>query len=75
MYKNSSSAVEELLKVKLLTTKEIAKLLRCNLQTVYRMVKSKQIPHFYVGDSIRFNYEEIINWTRREPTPTFDNKD
>ena len=44
-----------------LTVEEFAKYYRIHKQTVYKMVKSKRVPHFRVGASIRFNRQDVEN--------------
>lgn len=46
----------------LLRVNELSKLLRLNPQTIYRMVKSGDIPFKRIGESIRFDSEEIDRW-------------
>ena len=47
-----------------LNAKEVAKMLCCNKETVYRMVRTDQIPHFRIGTMIRFSMDEIENWIK-----------
>lgn len=47
-----------------LNAKEVAKMLCCNKETVYRMVRADQIPHFRIGAMIRFSMDEIENWIK-----------
>ena len=41
---------------------EVAKWLKCNLSTVYRLCKRGAIPHFRIGTEIRFYRSELIDW-------------
>ena len=45
-----------------LTVKDITKLLNVSEKTIYRWVKSGQIPTYRVGDQFRFNRLEILEW-------------
>ena len=42
-----------------LTVPEVAKLFRMSRQTVYNMVKTGDIPHFRVGNKVRFNRADL----------------
>ena len=42
-----------------MTVQDVAKLVRMSRQTVYNMVKSGAIPHFRVGNKVRFNRADI----------------
>ncbi len=44
---------------KLLTTKDIAKMLGISLPTVYRLIDSKKINYYKIGNSVRVKEE---NW-------------
>ena len=43
----------------ILTTAEVARYLRVNPSTIYRLLKSKGLPAFKVGRDWRFNLEQI----------------
>lgn len=45
-----------------LTVKDITKILNVSEKTIYRWVKSGQIPTYRVGDQYRFNRLEILEW-------------
>jgi len=45
-----------------LTVKDITKLLNVSEKTIYRWVKGGQIPVYRVGDQLRFNRLEILEW-------------
>lgn len=47
-----------------LNAEEVAKMLCCNKETVYRMVRAGKIPHFRIGTIIRFSMEQIENWIK-----------
>lgn len=42
-----------------LTVPEVAKMLRMSRQTIYNMVKAGDIPHFRVGNKVRFNRADL----------------
>jgi PTS system nitrogen regulatory IIA component len=46
----------------LLTVKDITKILNVSEKTIYRWVKSGQIPTYRVGEQYRFNRLEILEW-------------
>jgi excisionase family DNA binding protein len=48
------------------TVPEVAAYLRIHPSTVYRMLKSKQLPGFRLGDW-RFNVEQVGQWRRARP--------
>jgi len=43
----------------ILTTAEVARYLRVHPSTIYRLLKSKELPAFKVGSDWRFNREQI----------------
>ncbi|WJS05495.1 helix-turn-helix domain-containing protein [Roseibium aggregatum] len=45
-----------------LTVKEVAKYLKVNERTIYRMATSGELPAFKVGASWRFKSQEISEW-------------
>jgi excisionase family DNA binding protein len=45
-----------------MTVKEVAAFLRINPHTVYKLVRSDEIPSFKVGGDYRFNREGIEKW-------------
>lgn len=51
---------DELLQV--VTVRELSDYLRVHPSTVYRLVKTGNLPAFRVGDSLRFNLKEIEEW-------------
>ena len=42
-----------------LTVPEVADLLRMSRQTIYNMVRLGSLPHFRVGNKVRFNRADI----------------
>lgn len=51
---------------KILTAQEVAELLEVSKQTIYRLVRANEIPHFRVGKTVRFNEETITAWINGE---------
>jgi excisionase family DNA binding protein len=49
-----------------LTVKEIAKYLKVNERTVYRMATAGKIPAFKVGASWRFKLSKIEKWINQQ---------
>jgi excisionase family DNA binding protein len=50
----------------ILTVREVAKLLKINEKTAYKLAASGKIPGFKVGGSWRFERHEISSWIRRQ---------
>jgi excisionase family DNA binding protein len=48
----------------ILTLREASEFLNCHPSTVYRLVKSSQIPAFRLGGSWRFVKPELRRWIR-----------
>ncbi len=46
----------------LLTPAEVAKYLRVNKYTIYRLVSEKKLPAIKVGNQLRFKANEIETW-------------
>ena len=54
----------------LLTVKELCNYLKVNRSTVYRLLKTGELPALRVGSDWRFNVEEIDRWrVEREKKP------
>ena len=51
---------------KILTIKEVAKYLKVNERTIYRLAASGDIPAFKVGNSWRFRKAEIGQWIEQQ---------
>jgi len=53
-----------------LTVRDLSNYLRIHPSTVYRLLKTGQLPAFKVGSDWRFNIEEIDRWrVEREKNP------
>jgi len=55
---------------RVLTVREIAEYLRVHQTTVYRLLKTNQLPGFRIGSDWRFNIEVIDHWCAREGAGT-----
>ena len=44
---------------RLMTAAEVAKYAQINVQTVYRKVRSGDLPHYRIGTALRFKQDEI----------------
>jgi excisionase family DNA binding protein len=52
--------------IEIFTPEQIAKILKISEGTLYALVKSKEIPHFYTGKRVlRFNKRSIIAWLQK----------
>lgn len=45
-----------------LTVEELAKALRFSKQHIYQLVRVEAVPHFRVGNHIRFHKKALIEW-------------
>lgn len=52
----------------ILTISEVAKLLKINEKTAYRLVSQSEIPGFKVGGSWRFRADELRRWMEIQST-------
>jgi excisionase family DNA binding protein len=50
----------------ILTVIELSEYLRVHPTTIYRLLRSKQIPGFHVGSDWRFDAQMIDRWRRSE---------
>ena len=57
-----------------LTVPEVAKLLRMSRQTIYNMVKAGDIPHFRVGNKVRFNRADLDALMQSKTVTTGESK-
>jgi len=54
-----------------LTVRDLSTYLRVHPSTIYRLLKTGQLPAFKVGSDWRFNVEEIDRWrVEREKKPS-----
>ena len=47
-----------------MTTKEVARYLRVDQYTIYRLVTQKKIPAFKIGNQWRFKRSVLENWLK-----------
>jgi len=55
-----------------LTVKEVADLLKLHQTTVYKMIKSGELPAFKIGSDWRFHRSQIAEWLKsrtQKPEP------
>ena len=53
-----------------LTVNELSDYLKVHPSTIYRLLKTRQLPAFRIGSDWRFNIEEIERWlVEREKKP------
>ena len=54
----------------LLTVKELARYLQIDSQTIYKWVRTNQIPHKKIGheknSAVRFELDDVMAWTSTE---------
>lgn len=55
------------MEAKTLTVQEVADYLRVSRQTVYTMIRANKIPHFRVGNKVRFKLSDIEALTNTKP--------
>ncbi len=55
---------------RVLTVRELADYLRVHPSTVYRLLRTNQLPGFRIGSDWRFNIEVIDKWCTREGAST-----
>jgi excisionase family DNA binding protein len=49
----------------ILTVTELADYLRCNKSTIYKLVKTGELPGFKIGSDWRFRADQVEQWLRR----------
>ena len=49
----------------ILTLKEVAKLLKVNRITIYRLLRNRSIPAFKLGKEWRFTQESVDEWMKK----------
>ena len=57
-----------------LTVPEVAKMFRMSRQTIYNMVKAGDIPHFRVGNKVRFNRADLDALMQSKTVTTGESK-
>jgi excisionase family DNA binding protein len=55
--------------VRILTVAELSDYLRVHRSTIYRLVRSGNLPGFRIGSDWRFNVEEIDKWRLEQTAP------
>lgn len=56
----------------LLTVPEVAALLRLTVKGVYGLVEGRRIPHFKVGNRVRFDREDVVRWLSENRVPAME---
>jgi excisionase family DNA binding protein len=51
-----------------LTVAEVAKILRVSKQTIYVLCREGKIPHYRIGDNVRFKKQDIEDLTNTNQT-------
>ena len=57
-----------------MTVPEVAKLLRMSRQTIYNMIREGKIPHFRIGNKVRFNRADLDALMQTKPVTTGEPK-
>ena len=55
-------------KHRFLTAREVAELLRLNVETIYILVAKDQLPAVRVGGRWRFDEQELREWLKSQPS-------
>ncbi len=63
-----SNASEEVMVPNIVTAKEVGQYLKLSESTIYKLAASGEIPGFKIGDSWRFDMEEILKMIRESQT-------
>lgn len=50
----------------ILKVDDVAEWLGVSKAHIYQLVRSGEIPHFRVGKAIRFHYDTLVAWAKRE---------
>jgi len=45
---------------------EIMTLLNCSLSKLDGLIKTKSIPYYKIGDSVRFKEKEVLEWIEKK---------
>ena len=51
---------------------DLARYLRVDRSTVYRLIRSGKVPYFLLADNFRFHREEIEKWVNTQHEATAD---
>lgn len=65
---HSNHAGEEVRMPNIVTAKEVGKYLKLSESTIYKLAAGGEIPGFKIGDSWRFDMEEILHMIRTSKT-------
>ena len=57
-----------------LTVQEVAKLLRMSRQTIYNLIREGAIPHFRIGNKVRFNRADLDALMQTKTVTTGESK-
>jgi excisionase family DNA binding protein len=63
-----SDACGEVMMPNIVTAKEVGQYLKLSESTIYKLTASGEIPGFKIGDSWRFDMEEILKMIRESKT-------
>ena len=58
--------------IKMLDKKDLMRLFKVSKSTIERMVRSRQIPFYKIGGTIRFNQDEVVSFMQRNRVETID---
>ncbi len=57
----------------LLTAHELAEVLRVSLSSIYQRAKSREIPHYKLGDRLIFDRDEVLAALRQPANAVLEN--
>ena len=60
--------------IKMLDKKDLMRLFKVSKSTIERIVRSRQIPFYKIGGTIRFNQDEIVSFMQRNRVETIGTK-
>ena len=63
------NVTDDIVNQKVLTISEVSDYLRVSRQTIYRMLRRRNIPAFRIGGDWRFNIEDLEYWIEKESQP------
>jgi excisionase family DNA binding protein len=67
----SNNAGEEVRMPNIATAKEVGQFLKLSESTIYKLAASGEIPGFKIGDSWRFDMQEILNMIRESKAESY----